>query len=90
MDLPDAVGHPVFPTTLEALVASSRGTVLDAARDALERDDAMEFAVRAPRLLVPLCSIGSLTCAVRGLMRTEVRAPVGRIHGKIDDRSPTA
>jgi hypothetical protein len=54
VDLPDAVGHPVFPTTMEALIASSRGTVMDAARDALERDDALEFVVRAPRLLVPL------------------------------------
>ncbi|MDP9343083.1 MAG: fumarylacetoacetate hydrolase family protein [Actinomycetota bacterium] len=54
VDLPDAVGHPVFPTTMEALVSSSRGTVLDAAREALERDGALEFAVRGPRLLVPL------------------------------------
>ena len=37
VDLPDAVGHPAFPTTLEGLVSSSRGTVMDAARAALER-----------------------------------------------------
>jgi hypothetical protein len=54
VDLPDAVGHPAFPTTMEALVSSSRGTVIDAARDALERDDALEFAVRRPALLAPL------------------------------------
>jgi hypothetical protein len=54
VDLPDAVGHPVFPTTLEALVSRSGGTVLDAARDALDRDDAMEFAVPGARLLAPL------------------------------------
>ena len=35
LDLPDAVGHPAFPTTLEGLVSSSRGTVMDAARTAL-------------------------------------------------------
>jgi 2-keto-4-pentenoate hydratase/2-oxohepta-3-ene-1,7-dioic acid hydratase in catechol pathway len=54
VDLPDAVGHPAFPTTLEALVASSGGTVLDAARGALERDDANAYRVRQPRLLPPL------------------------------------
>ncbi len=54
VDLPEAVGHPVFPTTMEALVSSSGGTVLDAARDALDRDDALEFAVRGARLLAPL------------------------------------
>ena len=37
VDLPDAVGHPAFPTTLEGLVSSSRGTVMDAARSALAR-----------------------------------------------------
>src|SRR5262249_32579834 len=31
VDLPDAVGHPAFPTTLEGFVASSRGTVMEAA-----------------------------------------------------------
>ena len=54
VDLPDAVGHPAFPTTLEALVASSGGTVMDAARGALERDDAHASRVDRPRLLPPL------------------------------------
>ena len=54
VDLPDAVGHPAFPTTLEALVASSGGTVMDAARGALERDDAHASRVKRPRLLPPL------------------------------------
>jgi 2-keto-4-pentenoate hydratase/2-oxohepta-3-ene-1,7-dioic acid hydratase in catechol pathway len=54
VDLPDAVGHPAFPTTLEALVASSGGTVMDAARGALERDDAHASRVARPRLLPPL------------------------------------
>jgi hypothetical protein len=35
VDVPDAVGHPAFPTTLEALVARNGGTTLDAARAAL-------------------------------------------------------
>jgi hypothetical protein len=54
VDLPDAVGHPAFPATLEAFVQSSRGTVLDAARAALERDDALDHAVDRPRILPPL------------------------------------
>ena len=54
VDLPDAVGHPAFPTTLEALVASSGGTVMDAAQGALERDDAHASRVARPRLLPPL------------------------------------
>jgi 2-keto-4-pentenoate hydratase/2-oxohepta-3-ene-1,7-dioic acid hydratase in catechol pathway len=54
VDLPDAVGHPAFPSTLEDLVTSSRGTVMDAARTALERDDVWEWRVKRPRILPPL------------------------------------
>jgi 2-keto-4-pentenoate hydratase/2-oxohepta-3-ene-1,7-dioic acid hydratase in catechol pathway len=54
VDLPDAVGHPAFPTTMEALVSSNGGTVLDAARAALERDEAERFVVAGARLLAPL------------------------------------
>jgi hypothetical protein len=54
VDLSDAVGHPAFPTTLEGLVSSSRGTVLDAARAALERDDAWGCRVKRARILTPL------------------------------------
>jgi 2-keto-4-pentenoate hydratase/2-oxohepta-3-ene-1,7-dioic acid hydratase in catechol pathway len=54
VDLPDAVGHPAFPSTLEGLVSSSRGSVLDAARGALEREDAWECRVKRPRILTPL------------------------------------
>lgn len=55
VDLPDAVGHPSFPTTMEALVAHNGGTTLDAARDALGHQEYVEeFAVRTPRLLAPL------------------------------------
>jgi hypothetical protein len=54
VDLPDAVGHPAFPTTLEGLVSSSRGTVMDAARTALDRDDVFDWRVKRPRILTPL------------------------------------
>jgi 2-keto-4-pentenoate hydratase/2-oxohepta-3-ene-1,7-dioic acid hydratase in catechol pathway len=54
VDLPDAVGHPAFPTTLEALVSSSGGTVMDAARAALERDDAYDRVVKRARVVTPL------------------------------------
>src|SRR5438309_10683115 len=53
VDLPDAVGHPAFPTTLEGFVTSSRGTVMDAAGAALERDDAHAWDVPKPRILTP-------------------------------------
>ena len=54
VDLPDLIGHPAYPTTMERLVRSNGGTVLDAARAALERDDAADHAVETPRLLAPL------------------------------------
>ncbi len=54
VDLPDAVGHPAFPATMEALVSGNGGTVLDAARAALERDEAERFVIAGARLLVPL------------------------------------
>jgi hypothetical protein len=54
VDLPDAVGHPAFPTTLEAFVQSSRGTVLDAAHAALARDDVKDHVVKQARVLPPL------------------------------------
>ncbi|HEY7282609.1 MAG TPA: fumarylacetoacetate hydrolase family protein [Actinomycetota bacterium] len=54
VDLAEAVGHPVFPATMETLVASDRGTVLEAAREALTREDVLTFAVPAARLQAPL------------------------------------
>jgi hypothetical protein len=54
VDLPDAVGHPAFPATLEAFVQSSRGTVLNAARAALVRDDVKDHVVKQARVLPPL------------------------------------
>jgi hypothetical protein len=54
VDLPDAVGHPAFPATLEGLVSSSRGTVLDAAQEALARDDVWNWRVRRPTILTPV------------------------------------
>jgi hypothetical protein len=54
VDLPDAVGHPAFPATMERLVKGNGGTVLDAARAALERDEAEACVVDGARLLAPL------------------------------------
>ena len=54
VDLPDAVGHPAFPATLEAFVQRSRGTVQDAAQAALERPDVLDHVVDRPRILPPL------------------------------------
>lgn len=54
IDLPDAVGHPAFPATMEALVAHNRGTVLDAAAEAIAQPDVESFAVPAARLLAPI------------------------------------
>jgi 2-keto-4-pentenoate hydratase/2-oxohepta-3-ene-1,7-dioic acid hydratase in catechol pathway len=54
VDLPALVGHPAFPETMERLIRSNGGTVLDAARAALERDDAHDFVVDRPRLLAAL------------------------------------
>jgi 2-keto-4-pentenoate hydratase/2-oxohepta-3-ene-1,7-dioic acid hydratase in catechol pathway len=61
VDLPDAVGHPAFPTTMEALIALHGGTTLEAARDALSNPRYIqEFRVRDPRLLPPIVPISLL------------------------------
>ena len=55
VDLAGMVGHPAFPSTMEALVARPRGSVLDAARAALERtDEVPHWTVKHPRLLAPI------------------------------------
>jgi len=54
VDLPDLVGHPAFPATMEHLVKGNGGTVLDAARAALERDEAEAYVVVDARLLAAL------------------------------------
>jgi Fumarylacetoacetate (FAA) hydrolase family len=55
VDLPDAVGHPAFPRTMEELVAHNGGSILAAARSALDDPEAIEeFGVLRPRLLAPL------------------------------------
>jgi 2-keto-4-pentenoate hydratase/2-oxohepta-3-ene-1,7-dioic acid hydratase in catechol pathway len=54
VDLPEAVGHPAFPTTMERLVKGNGGTVLNAARAALERDEAESCVVEGARLLAPV------------------------------------
>jgi 2-keto-4-pentenoate hydratase/2-oxohepta-3-ene-1,7-dioic acid hydratase in catechol pathway len=66
VDLPDAVGHPAFPGTMERLVKRNGGTVLDAARAALERDEAKACVVAGARLLPPI-----LPTALRSLDAAE-------------------
>jgi 2-keto-4-pentenoate hydratase/2-oxohepta-3-ene-1,7-dioic acid hydratase in catechol pathway len=69
VDLPDVVGHPAFPTTLEALVASSGGTVMDAARAALEREEASNHVIKRARILPPLFPTSLLTPHASGVER---------------------
>ena len=70
VDLAEAVGHPVFPVTMETLVAADRGSVLDAARDALTREDVLSFAVPAARLQAPLLPSSIRDFADRRTYRT--------------------
>jgi 2-keto-4-pentenoate hydratase/2-oxohepta-3-ene-1,7-dioic acid hydratase in catechol pathway len=53
LDLPDSVGEPDFPPTMEALVEAGPA-VLDAARGAVAGVDPETHAIRDARLLVPL------------------------------------
>ena len=53
VDLPSAVGHPTFPTSMETLVAADPGT-LDAARLALDGEEVGRHGVTDARILVPL------------------------------------
>lgn len=71
VDLPDLIGHPAYPITMERLVRSNGGTVLDAARAALQRDDALDYLVPEPRLLAPL-----LPTALRTADAVEATRPV--------------
>ena len=71
VDLPDLIGHPAFPTSMEALVASNGGTVLDAARAALEWDEAAAFVVKGARLLPPI-----VPASLRGRDDVEALRPV--------------
>lgn len=71
VDLPDLIGHPAFPTSMEALVASNGGTVLDAARAALDRDEAAAFVVKGARLLPPI-----IPTSLRGRDEVEGLRPV--------------
>src|SRR5438046_1216286 len=66
VDLPDAVGHPAFPTTLEGFVTSSRGTVRDAAGAAREREDAHAWDGPKPRSLTPSVRRSLIRRAARG------------------------
>jgi 2-keto-4-pentenoate hydratase/2-oxohepta-3-ene-1,7-dioic acid hydratase in catechol pathway len=53
VDLPSAVGHPAFPTTMEALVAAGPAP-LDRARLTLDGGDIDRHVVDAAQLLVPI------------------------------------
>jgi hypothetical protein len=54
VDLPELVGHPAFPGSMEGLVSRNGGTVLDAARYALEREGYQMRLEPSPGLLAPL------------------------------------
>jgi len=54
VDLPETVGHPAFPDTMERLARSNGGTVLHAARAALKRDEPDLVVVPQARLLASL------------------------------------
>jgi fumarylacetoacetase-like protein len=54
VDLPELVGHPAFPVSMEGLVSRNGGTVLDAARYALEREGTQMRLEPSPGLLAPL------------------------------------
>jgi 2-keto-4-pentenoate hydratase/2-oxohepta-3-ene-1,7-dioic acid hydratase in catechol pathway len=72
VDLPDAVGHPAFPTTLEGFVASSRGTVMEAAHAALQREDVWVSRVSEPRVLTPLFPRSLISPGSADIERTTV------------------
>ena len=57
VDLPGLVGHPAFPTSLESLVQRNGGTLMPAARAALERGDVDGFVVAEPHLLPPVLPV---------------------------------
>jgi hypothetical protein len=77
VDLPDLVGHPAFPATMERLVRGNGGTVLDAARAALERDEAEAYVVADARLLAPI---------VPGTLRsTDAAEAARRVFGPDDE-----
>jgi 2-keto-4-pentenoate hydratase/2-oxohepta-3-ene-1,7-dioic acid hydratase in catechol pathway len=75
VDLPRAVGHPAFPTTMEALVARHGGTTLDAARDAMSTPSYVEEAALDPqqRILPPIIPISLLE--QRWILGPEDRLP---------------
>jgi hypothetical protein len=83
VDLPDAVGHPVFPVTMERLVARNGGTTLAAAEAALHHPGvAKEFAVPDARLLVPfLPSFSGPDLPI--VLGPDDRLPWKPVHGRL-------
>src|SRR6266508_6688215 len=53
VDLPDAVGHPAFPTTMEALIALHGGTTLDAALESTDSPPRSDPASSPPTSSTP-------------------------------------
>ncbi len=85
VDLPDAVGHPAFPTTMEALVARHGGTTLDAARTAIADPDLVAgCSVERARLLVPI-----LPASLRDFDAFATGRHAGQPGGRRPDRVPT-
>jgi hypothetical protein len=55
VDLPDAVGHPAFPLTMESFLERHGGSLVEAAEAALAHPDVLdEFALGGPPLLGPV------------------------------------
>lgn len=55
VDLPEAVGHPAFPSTMEALVQHIGGSILETAQDILDDEEIVgEYGVASARLLPTL------------------------------------
>jgi 2-keto-4-pentenoate hydratase/2-oxohepta-3-ene-1,7-dioic acid hydratase in catechol pathway len=74
VDLPDAVGHPEFPPTMEAL-AEEGPSSLDVAREALD-GGAEDHSVAGARLLVPI-----LPASLRDFLAFEDHVKAGAARG---------
>ena len=83
VDLPEAVGHPAFPITMESLVRAGLGGV-EVAREALERSGAPDrHRVPGARVLTPI-----LPSSLRGFLGFEPRSGgEGRTHPAYSTRN---
>ena len=78
--IPEFKTDPAFGSFKAWLLHLTRWRIADPGARRFSRS--AEF-IPLQRLLVPRCQIGSFPFAVRGVMRTEVRAPVGPRRGAI-------